>query len=82
MSFYDYTIEQIESRVLADCNRERLKEHRQCAYCHLCFDCIVYKDHRQCDYCHLCFDCKAYKERMGIDLCKFLDNYEGGKKNE
>ena len=34
---YDFTNEQIENRVLADCNRERLKEHRQCDYCHLCF---------------------------------------------
>ena len=39
---YDFTNEQIENRVLADCNRERLKEHRQCDYCHLCFDCKVY----------------------------------------
>ena len=40
---YGYTLEQIESRVLADCNKERLKEHRQCDYCHLCFDCRHYK---------------------------------------
>lgn len=39
---YDFTNEQMENRVLADCNRERLKEHRQCDYCHLCFDCKVY----------------------------------------
>ena len=39
---YDFANEQIENRVLADCNRERLKEHRQCDYCHLCFDCKVY----------------------------------------
>ena len=39
---YDFTNEQIENRVLADCNRERLKEHRQCDYCHLCFDCKAY----------------------------------------
>ena len=28
---YDYTKKQIENRVLAKCNRKRLKEHRQCA---------------------------------------------------
>ena len=39
---YDYTNEQIENRVLAECNRKRLKEHRQCDYCHLVFDCRVY----------------------------------------
>ena len=51
MSFYDYTIEQIESRVLADCNRERLKEHRQCNYCHLYFDCKAYKERMGIDLC-------------------------------
>ena len=39
---YAFSNEQIESRVLADCNRKRLAEHRQCDYCHLCFDCKVY----------------------------------------
>lgn len=48
---YDYTNEQIESRVLAPCNRHRLKEHRQCEYCHLCFDCIVYKDRTGINLC-------------------------------
>ena len=48
---YEYTNEQIESRVLADCNRERLKEHRQCDYCHLCFDCNAYKERTGIDLC-------------------------------
>ena len=48
---YDYTNEQIENRVLAECNRKRLKEHRQCAYCHLCFDCIVYKHRTGINLC-------------------------------
>ena len=39
---YDFTNEQIENRALADCNSERPKEHRQCAYCHLWFACKVY----------------------------------------
>ena len=43
MSDYGFTLEQIESRVLADCNRERLKEHKQCDYCHLVFDCKYYR---------------------------------------
>ena len=41
---YGYTNEQIESRVLAPCNQHRLEEHRQCDYCHLIFDCRVYKE--------------------------------------
>lgn len=40
---YGFTKEQMESRVLANCNKERLKEHRQCNYCHLCFDCKEYQ---------------------------------------
>ena len=48
---YDYTNEQIENRVLAECNRQRLKEHRQCAYFHLCFDFIVYKDRTGINLC-------------------------------
>ena len=43
MSEYGFTLEQIENRVLADCNKERLKEHKQCDYCHLVFDCKYYK---------------------------------------
>lgn len=43
MGEYGFTLKQIESRVLADCNKERLKEHRQCDYCHLCFDCKYYE---------------------------------------
>ena len=48
---YEYTNEQIESRVLANCNCERLKEHRQCDYCHLCFDCKAYKERMGIDLC-------------------------------
>ena len=48
---YDYTSEQIESRVLAPCNRHRLKEHRQCDYRQLCVDCIVYKDRTGINLC-------------------------------
>lgn len=40
---YGFTREQMECRAAADCNRERLKEHRQCEYCHLIFDCKEYK---------------------------------------
>ena len=43
MSDYGFTLEQIENRVLADCNKERLKEHKQCDYCHLVFDCRHYR---------------------------------------
>lgn len=40
---YGYTLEQVASRALADCNRDRLNEHRDCDYCHLCFDCDYFK---------------------------------------
>lgn len=51
MDEYDYTNEQIECRVLAPCNIARLKEHRQCEFCHLCFDCIVYMDRNKINLC-------------------------------
>lgn len=44
MKNYYFTNDQIENRVLADCNRARLEEHRQCDYCHLCFDCKAYAE--------------------------------------
>ena len=43
MNEYGFTLEQIENRALADCNKERLKEHKQCDYCHLVFDCKYYR---------------------------------------
>ena len=43
MDDYGFTLEQIENRVLADCNKERLKEHKQCVYCHLVFACRYYR---------------------------------------
>lgn len=51
MDKYYYSDIQIERRVLAPCNVERLKEHRQCEFCHLCFDCIVYKDRNKINLC-------------------------------
>lgn len=40
---YEFTLEQIEARASAKCNIDRLLEHRDCNYCHLCFDCDYYK---------------------------------------
>ena len=50
MDEYDYTNEQIESRVLAPCNIERLKEHRQCEF----FPCHkgVEEDKFNCLFCY------------------------------
>ena len=48
---YNFTIDQIESRVLADCNIKRLKEHRQCDYCHLIWDCNKYKQEKKMTLC-------------------------------
>lgn len=48
---YGFTIEQIENRVLADCNIKRLKEHRQCDYCHLIWDCKEYKSKKNITLC-------------------------------
>lgn len=43
---YNFTIEQIENRVLADCNQKRLLEHRQCDYCHMIWDCKKYQQEK------------------------------------
>lgn len=51
--FYGYTLDQIENRVQAECNKKRLEEHRQCDYCHLVFDCKYYKSQTNktlCEY--------------------------------
>lgn len=48
---YGFTFEQIENRVLADCNIKRLKEHRQCDYCHMIFDCKYYNYYNKKTLC-------------------------------
>ena len=59
---YDFTNEQIENRVLADCNRERLKEHRQCNYFDLCFDCKVYVKRSEKRLCKFLDNCEKEKK--------------------
>lgn len=53
---YGFSTEQIENRVLASCNQERLKEHRQCYFCHMVCDCKYYKSKKGITLCQFLDD--------------------------